>query len=166
MAQPEDGQLAGGSEAAAAPALLVLPWMRVPIAIEPGSGVALTDIHGLDARLLDVLSQSECASGLRSHGGLIACDAGMRGANAGPCNSAASSGRTVPEPPGASWMPNFNPRTTAEHGFLELFPVQAAVWRELAGGHSSAHDMCIAAPTGSGKTLAYALPVLHMLAQR
>ena len=45
--------------------------------------------------------------------------------------------------------------------YTELFPVQAAAWRILAGGLSKAHDLCIAAPTGSGKTLAYALPVLH-----
>ena len=47
--------------------------------------------------------------------------------------------------------------------YTELFPVQAAAWRVLAGGLSRAHDLCIAAPTGSGKTLAYALPVLHCL---
>lgn len=47
--------------------------------------------------------------------------------------------------------------------YTELFPVQAAAWRVLAGGLSKAHDLCIAAPTGSGKTLAYALPVLHSL---
>jgi ATP-dependent RNA helicase DDX51/DBP6 len=40
------------------------------------------------------------------------------------------------------------------------------VWRETAGGASSAHDVCICAPTGSGKTLAYALPVLQALAGR
>ncbi|KAK9824770.1 hypothetical protein WJX74_007298 [Apatococcus lobatus] len=45
----------------------------------------------------------------------------------------------------------------------ELFPAQAAVWRETAGGHSTAHDICIAAPTGSGKTLAYALPIINAL---
>jgi ATP-dependent RNA helicase DDX51/DBP6 len=48
-------------------------------------------------------------------------------------------------------------------GFSELFPVQVAVWRSLAGGASSAHDMCICAPTGSGKTLAYALPLLNAI---
>ncbi|WIA32126.1 hypothetical protein OEZ86_002976 [Tetradesmus obliquus] len=48
-------------------------------------------------------------------------------------------------------------------GFTELFPVQAAVWRGLAGGHSTSHDMCICAPTGSGKTLAYALPLLNAI---
>ena len=48
-------------------------------------------------------------------------------------------------------------------GFVQLFPVQAAAWRQLAGGHSQAHDLCISAPTGSGKTLAYALPVLSAL---
>ena len=54
----------------------------------------------------------------------------------------------------------------AELGFQELFPVQSAVWQELAGGLSSAHDLCVAAPTGSGKTLAYALPVINALASR
>lgn len=48
-------------------------------------------------------------------------------------------------------------------GFAELFPVQSAVWRGLAGGASSAHDMCLCAPTGSGKTLAYALPLLNAI---
>ncbi|KAK9824495.1 hypothetical protein WJX72_010815 [[Myrmecia] bisecta] len=51
-------------------------------------------------------------------------------------------------------------------GYHELFPVQAAVWRELAGGLSTEHDLCLCAPTGSGKTLAYALPVLQGLAGR
>jgi ATP-dependent RNA helicase DDX51/DBP6 len=51
-------------------------------------------------------------------------------------------------------------------GFTELFPVQAAVWRGLAGGHSTSHDMCICAPTGSGKTLAYALPLLNAICCR
>ena len=48
-------------------------------------------------------------------------------------------------------------------GIHELFPAQAAVWRELTGGHSTEHDVCIAAPTGSGKTLAYALPIINAL---
>lgn len=43
--------------------------------------------------------------------------------------------------------------------------MQSAVWQELAGGLSSAHDLCVAAPTGSGKTLAYALPVINALAR-
>lgn len=47
-----------------------------------------------------------------------------------------------------------------------LFPVQAVVWHETAGGASPAHDVCICAPTGSGKTLSYALPVLAALAGR
>ncbi|KAL6765098.1 P-loop containing nucleoside triphosphate hydrolase protein [Haematococcus lacustris] len=48
--------------------------------------------------------------------------------------------------------------------YTELFPVQSAVWTELAGGLGTAHDVCIAAPTGSGKTLAYALPLVNGLA--
>jgi len=46
-----------------------------------------------------------------------------------------------------------------------LFPVQSVVWEATSGGHSSLHDICLAAPTGSGKTLAYSLPVLQALAQ-
>ena len=41
--------------------------------------------------------------------------------------------------------------------------MQAAAWRETAGGRSAAHDLCICAPTGSGKTLAYALPIVAAL---
>ena len=48
-------------------------------------------------------------------------------------------------------------------GYRELFPVQAAAWRETAGGRSATHDLCICAPTGSGKTLAYALPIVAAL---
>jgi ATP-dependent RNA helicase DDX51/DBP6 len=48
-------------------------------------------------------------------------------------------------------------------GFKELFPVQCAVWREMAGGLSDSHDLCVACPTGSGKTLAYALPLVNAL---
>lgn len=51
-------------------------------------------------------------------------------------------------------------------GFSQLFPVQAASWQLLAGGHSQAHDLCISAPTGSGKTLAYVLPVVAALTGR
>lgn len=42
--------------------------------------------------------------------------------------------------------------------------MQAATWNLTAGGHSTAHDLCICAPTGSGKTLAYALPIVQGLA--
>lgn len=54
----------------------------------------------------------------------------------------------------------------SDAGFTDLFPVQAATWQQLAGGHSQAHDLCISAPTGSGKTLAYALPILSTLTGR
>ncbi|KAK9821304.1 hypothetical protein WJX81_005661 [Elliptochloris bilobata] len=87
----------------------VLPWMRLPVNIEPGAGMPLESVKGLDARLL---------------ASLHAC------------------------------------------GYTELFPVQAAAWRETAGGRSAAHDLCICAPTGSGKTLAYALPIVAALAGR
>lgn len=36
----------------------VLPWMRLPVNIEPGGGVPLESVHGLDARLLDSLRAS------------------------------------------------------------------------------------------------------------
>ena len=62
-------------------------------------------------------------------------------------------------------MPAFPGRSSGKQQFTELFPVQSVVWTELAGGASSAHDLCIAAPTGSGKTLAYALPVVNGLAR-
>ncbi|DBA71432.1 TPA: hypothetical protein ACH3X2_011231 [Trebouxia sp. C0005] len=91
---------------AKAKALPVLPWMRVPISIESGTGVPLNKVKGLHPLAQEALQ---------------ACR------------------------------------------YTELFPVQAAAWRVLAGGHSKAHDLCIAAPTGSGKTLAYALPMLHCL---
>lgn len=90
---------------AAAP---VLPWMRLPITISSGTGVALEEVHGLQPTLKQAMSSAL--------------------------------------------------------GFHELFPVQAAMWRELAGGLSAAHDMCICAPTGSGKTLAYALPMVNAIA--
>lgn len=61
-------------------------------------------------------------------------------------------------------QPTLRQAVTSALGFSELFPVQAAVWRQLAGGLSAAHDMCICAPTGSGKTLAYALPLVNAIA--
>lgn len=51
-------------------------------------------------------------------------------------------------------------------GMPGLFPVQAVVWDETAGGRHAPHDICLAAPTGSGKTLAYLLPLLNALAGR
>lgn len=89
------------------PAVLLLPWMRVPLSISEGCGVQLADVQGLHPSLMRAVQQ--------------------------------------------------------QLGFVELFPVQAAVWRGLAGGHSNTHDMCICAPTGSGKTLAYALPMLNAI---
>ncbi|KAF5837997.1 P-loop containing nucleoside triphosphate hydrolase protein [Dunaliella salina] len=92
----------------------VLPWMRVPILIEAGSGVPLQHVAGLDPRLQRAMSAAS--------------------------NSCLHT--------------------------LELFPVQSVVWSELAGGTSTAHDLCIAAPTGSGKTLAYTLPIVNGLARQ
>ncbi|KAL4422577.1 hypothetical protein ABPG75_008774 [Micractinium tetrahymenae] len=114
--QDADGP-AGGAAAAAAgerrkpggkPAP-VLPWMRVPIAIEASEGTLLEEVQGLDPRLRQALEGT---------------------------------------------------------GIEVLFPVQTVVWRETAGGASTAHDVCVCAPTGSGKTLSYALPVLQALAGR
>ncbi|KAG2450423.1 hypothetical protein HYH02_004925 [Chlamydomonas schloesseri] len=97
-----------GAAAAGVKAGPVLPWMRVPITIESGTGVPIEGVLGMDKRLVPVLLN--------------------------------------------------------EFSFTELFPVQAAVWQHSAGGRSTAHDLCVAAPTGSGKTLAYALPVVNALA--
>ncbi|KAL6782479.1 hypothetical protein ACKKBG_A06940 [Auxenochlorella protothecoides x Auxenochlorella symbiontica] len=87
----------------------VLPWMRLPVAFDAGSGVGLEAVSGMDPRLTAALR---------------------------------------------------------DQGIEELFPVQATVWRETAGGACDRHDICIAAPTGSGKTLAYALPLVSALAAR
>ncbi|GAX75525.1 hypothetical protein CEUSTIGMA_g2968.t1 [Chlamydomonas eustigma] len=103
----EDGALSSKSSRSKTP---VLPWMRVPIAIKPGSGLGVEELPGLE-----------------------------------PCLAAALRNRL---------------------GFVELFAVQTAVWKETGGGLSTAHDMCIAAPTGSGKTLAYVLPVLNRLSRQ
>ncbi|GBF91398.1 hypothetical protein Rsub_04138 [Raphidocelis subcapitata] len=114
-ATPKGG--AGGAAAAAAPAApappppapaSALPWLRVPITFQAGSGVPLEEVHGMAPALREAVRSAL--------------------------------------------------------GFSELFPVQAAVWRELAGGASASHDACICAPTGSGKTLAYALPLLSAVA--
>lgn len=78
-----------------------------------------------------------------------------------PLNIAAGSGVPLPDVQGLH--PALLAAVQQQLGFVELFPVQAAVWRGLAGGHSTAHDMCICAPTGSGKTLAYALPMLNAI---
>lgn len=78
-----------------------------------------------------------------------------------PLNIAAGSGVPLSDVQGLH--PALLAGVTQQLGFDELFPVQAAVWRGLAGGHSSSHDMCICAPTGSGKTLAYALPMLNAI---
>ena len=40
----------------------VLPWMRLPVNIEPGAGVPLGDIKGLDPRLLASMQASAPAS--------------------------------------------------------------------------------------------------------
>jgi ATP-dependent RNA helicase DDX51/DBP6 len=81
-----------------------------------------------------------------------------------PLNIAAGSGVPLPDVQGLH--PALLKAVQDQLGFVELFPVQAAVWRGLAGGHSTTHDMCICAPTGSGKTLAYALPMLSAILTR
>lgn len=78
-----------------------------------------------------------------------------------PLNIAAGSGVPLSDVQGLH--PALMQAVQQQLGFVELFPVQAAVWRGLAGGHSTMHDMCICAPTGSGKTLAYALPMLNAI---
>lgn len=78
-----------------------------------------------------------------------------------PLNISAGSGVPLTDTQGLH--PELLKAVRDQLGFVELFPVQAAVWRGLAGGHSTSHDMCICAPTGSGKTLAYALPMLNSI---
>ena len=120
------------SAAAGAKALPVLPWMRVPISIEGGTGVPLHQVTGLHPLAFAALQ------------------AGMPWGACSPSHSRCAS---------QCYKKCFQ----CSGQYTELFPVQAAAWRVLAGGLSKAHDLCIAAPTGSGKTLAYALPVLHCL---
>lgn len=43
----------------AGPQVPVLPWMRVPITIEQGRGVPLSEVHGLPAHLASALRNSE-----------------------------------------------------------------------------------------------------------
>ncbi len=57
-----DGLRNGSSEppakAKAGKGAPVLPWMRLPVSIEPGAGVPLESVRGLDVRLLDSLRAS------------------------------------------------------------------------------------------------------------
>lgn len=136
QAQHEQGapSIKTKSSSAGAKALPVLPWMRVPISIDGGTGVPLSQVTGLHPVALAAL-------------------------HAGRYWAACSLEFEM-----LQQMYNTIPQTLQPSGqYTELFPVQAAAWRVLAGGLSKAHDLCIAAPTGSGKTLAYALPVLHCL---
>ena len=129
-------------KAAAASKTPVLPWQRVPITIEQGTGVSLEHVHGLAPELAMAVRHSEWLF-THARGGfpVIRCKEQI------------------------AWHDESDlHRKPPELGFKELFPVQSSVWRELAGGLSCAHDLCIAAPTGSGKTLAYALPVVNALA--
>jgi hypothetical protein len=113
-----------------------LPWLRVPVTIE--CGVKLSEAVGLNADVMSGLRGGRLAPLLRRH------------ATRSPAPRQTSPHHRMP----------------AGLGYVDLFPVQATVWRQLAGGHSTSHDVCIAAPTGSGKTLAYVLPVLHGLRGR
>ena len=138
----------------------VLPWMRVPIAIEASEGTLLEEVQGLDPRLRRALE----GGGSCLHPSVVA--------------AAAEAPACLPtRPPRARPLLPLQisinrstlhqlPYICAGTGIEVLFPVQTVVWAETAGGASAAHDVCIAAPTGSGKTLSYALPVLQALAGR
>eukprot|EP00897_Mesotaenium_endlicherianum_P006212 jgi/Mesen1/5619/ME000282S04781 len=66
-------------------------------------------------------------------------------------------------------VPHIDPRLVAalqRSGIQTLFPVQATVWRHMAGPGGAARDLCVCAPTGSGKTLSYVLPVVQGLSTR
>lgn len=129
-----------------------LPWQRVPITISAGSGVGLAEVPGMDARLLSCM--------LGKHGEQCGCLLWMPGPE--PAGK---------EPGGLGWKQKLDDALAGasiaqgQRTYTELFPVQSVVWTQLAGGCSTAHDLCIAAPTGSGKTLAYALPVINGLAR-
>lgn len=126
----------------------VLPWMRVPVTIEAGSGVALNQVNGLDSRLLTALN----------HG----IEKAMRSCSSIP--EAYPAVRHAKVIATVVHTQHHCASTAGRQNYKELFPVQSVVWAELAGGCSTAHDLCIAAPTGSGKTLAYVLPIVNGLA--
>ncbi len=58
QAEEED---AGGSaqKKQKAPSAATLPWMRVPISIQPGAGQPIDQVPGMDARLQRALSRGE-----------------------------------------------------------------------------------------------------------
>ncbi len=156
----------------------MLPWMRVPIAIEGGASVPLADVRGLHPQLAAAMQSGE-SHVIRVH--IIQASAPEGPQLCSAWRHPAAQHRASEAKPTACMMQIVSSKTTslsrasgtvldlplvAAHraaGFAQLFPVQAAAWRQLAGGHSQAHDLCISAPTGSGKTLAYALPVLSAL---
>ncbi|GAQ80742.1 Putative DEAD-like helicases superfamily protein [Klebsormidium nitens] len=68
-----------------------------------------------------------------------------------------------------SLVPGLDPRLRGaleKTGVAGLFPVQAAVWREMVASGCEDHDLCVCAPTGSGKTFSYALPICQGLSTR
>lgn len=131
----------------------VLPWMRVPIGVQPGTGVALERVGGLVPELALALK----------NGKLHVAHAGIHDQTY--CNGAIAMGRQLrPPPPTAPSNSAHTPH--AELHFTELFPVQSVVWQQTAGGASTLHDVCVNSPTGSGKTLAYALPVINGIIAR
>lgn len=160
--QQQEQQTAGGGDGAerrkregGKPAP-VLPWMRVPIAIEASEGVLLEEVQGLDPRLKSALEGAAAPGGCCVPPRKSSCRCMAAAAHAVGQRAAAH-----PTAPAACCRhPSAGTRVEV------LFPVQAVVWHETAGGVSPAHDVCICAPTGSGKTLSYALPVLAALAGR
>ena len=55
----DDADGAPSTSQAATQQAPVLPWMRVPITIEQGRGVPLSEVHGLPAHLVSALRNSE-----------------------------------------------------------------------------------------------------------
>jgi len=68
--KPKKAKLGGGK------APPILPWMRVPIEIEGGGGVALGMVHGLHANLLAGLQKRESSPTASQYGsnGVILCN--------------------------------------------------------------------------------------------
>lgn len=133
----------------------VLPWMRVPIAIEASEGTLLEEVQGLDPRLRLALEGGP---------GTVPSSGWVWLMIAAPGSACLASTSSLLCPPTSVLQIARYP--LAGTGVEVLFPVQTVVWRETAGGYSTAHDVCVCAPTGSGKTLSYALPVLQALAGR
>lgn len=158
-----------------------LSWMRVPVEIKAGDAVPLSAVRGLHSLLPSALCKGERLSQSTSREaaskpGFLAytqikpstfCHISIWNS---VCTFYARHlvKQNVMSQDACRWLILHDEglqiaMPVCAAGYEELFPVQAASWRTLAGGMSTAHDLCICAPTGSGKTLAYALPILQRL---